>query len=212
MWTDADLAGDPDESKSTSGIFLGVTGGNTFVALSGSSTKQTSTAASTGEAEIVAAFQGQKSVGIPALFLWEVLLDRKGMKVQFNEDNEACLAICRTGRNPSLRHVDRTQKISVGWLHEQWGDTYEGWACSSHMMCADIFTKAFATKDRAYWWQVVKLIAHLTPKEWEEFKSPPPTPKAKWKPSSLEGGPSLADQDDPEPKHAANGEPQVAKR
>jgi hypothetical protein len=31
MWTDADLAGDPDESKSTSGIFLGVTGGIEWV-------------------------------------------------------------------------------------------------------------------------------------------------------------------------------------
>ena len=110
-----------------------------------------------------------------------------------------------------MRHVDRTQKISIGWLHEQWGDTYEGWACSSSLMCADLFTKAFATKDRAYWWQVVRLIAHLTPNEWEEFNSPLPTPKTKRKPSSLEGGPSLAVQDDPKATKTANGETQVAK-
>jgi hypothetical protein len=170
LWTDADWANDKD-AKSVSGVFSAIAGRNSFAVLSGSSTKQTSIATSTPEAEIVAAYTGIKAVGIPALSLWETLLGRKAMKVQFQEDNEACLAIMRSGKAPTMRHVSRTQKIDIGFLHDQWDVSYTGWSCHTHLMCADIFTKPFLTKDRLEWARVRRLIAHFTPAEFNEFSA-----------------------------------------
>ena len=34
------------------------------------------------------------------------------------EDNAACAQIIVSGKNPSLRHVLRTQKVDIKWLHE----------------------------------------------------------------------------------------------
>ena len=35
-------------------------------------------------------------------------------------DNQAMLSIRKTGRNPTLRHLSRTHRVSVAWLHEQY--------------------------------------------------------------------------------------------
>ena len=61
-----------------------------------------------------------------------------------------------------MRHLGRTHKVSVAWLHEQYsGDSMDTSYCDSSLQCADIFTKAFTDKIR--WGPVCKLIAHFKP-------------------------------------------------
>ena len=76
LFVDADFAGDRDDSKSTSGNFLVLTGPNTYFPLTWSSTKQTSTSRSTTESEVVSLAQGVFSEAIPASILWTLILGR----------------------------------------------------------------------------------------------------------------------------------------
>ena len=116
---------------------------------------------STPEAEIVAADFSLRMMGLPILDLCEVVL-RPDPTLFFHEDNQAMIAVCRSGRNPTMRHLHRTHRVSVDWLHEifQRDDvvlTYE----VSDRQCADIFTKAFANPEK--WRHVCELIAVLSP-------------------------------------------------
>jgi hypothetical protein len=74
LYTDADFAGDPDNARSTSGVYLCLRGPNSFVPLGSSSKRQTCVSHSTPEAEIVAADFGLRSEGLPAITLWETIL------------------------------------------------------------------------------------------------------------------------------------------
>ena len=43
----------------------------------------------------------------------------KSFTVQFMEDNQATITILTTGESQSMRHTDRTQRVSFGWLQQQ---------------------------------------------------------------------------------------------
>ena len=77
LYGDADLASEIEDSISTSGVFLEVQGPDTRFPLTGQSKKQTAVSHSTPEAEIVAADHAIRTEGLPALQLWEILLERK---------------------------------------------------------------------------------------------------------------------------------------
>ena len=62
MWTDADWAGDRTDWRSTSGVFVSAIGNHTDFPLYARSKKQTATATSTPEAELVAANYGTRKV------------------------------------------------------------------------------------------------------------------------------------------------------
>ena len=74
------------------------------------------------------------------------------------------LRVIETGRNPTMRHLHRTHRVSVSWLHERFTGNedldliYE----TSETMCADIYTKAFS--DRLKWQAVCSLINVVDPK------------------------------------------------
>ncbi len=76
---------------------------------------------STPEADIVAADLGVRTVGLPAITLWEVLLGRSAQCV-LCEDNETCIRVLETGRNPTMRHIGRTHKVDVAFLDERFAD------------------------------------------------------------------------------------------
>ena len=150
VFADADFAGDSD-AKSTSGCFEELNGPHTCFPLLGRSAKQGCTAHCTAEAEVVALNAATREVAIPALAFWDAI-GPKGhqMGVELMEDNQATIAIVTTGKNPSLRHVQRTQKVNIQWLH----DVYQGGIpnCSDRLKLtyvktgeqkADIFTKPF---------------------------------------------------------------------
>ena len=72
---------------------------------------------STPEAEIVAADLSLRHCGLPSFALWHTLLPHKP-KLIFHEDSQAMIRVMETGRNPAMRYLSRTHRVSVAWLHE----------------------------------------------------------------------------------------------
>ena len=76
------------------------------------------------------------------------------------------IRVVQTGRNPTMRHLNRVHRISVAWLHEQLGNPGGKTACTkcnlfyekSEEMAADIYTKAFSEPIK--WEGVSRLINH----------------------------------------------------
>jgi len=166
IYADADWAGDKPTFHSTSGCFLCLSGRNTFYPLAAVSKKQTCVSHSTPEAEIVAADTAIRTVGIPAMQLWDVILHTHKRKLQatFKEDNEAAIKVMSSGRNPTMRHMQRTHGLDLAWLCERFdkGD-YNLTYCPTRSMSADIFTKGFTDKNK--WIHARKLIGHYIPNE-----------------------------------------------
>jgi hypothetical protein len=160
LYTDADFAGDPDNARSTTGVFLCLRGPNTFVPLGATSKRQTCVSHSTPEAEAVAADHGIRTEGLPALPLWELLLARK-LRIQWWEDNSAVIQIMTTGRNPTIRYMGRTHKVDLSFLHEvASGPCCSLRHCHTDLMAADIFTKPFLVD--AKWTHARMLIGVVT--------------------------------------------------
>ena len=105
--------------KLTSGVFLASVGRRSYFPLSGISKKQSSVSHSTPEAEIVAMDLAVRAEGIPALTIWEVISRATKAQLHFLEDNSAALRVVQTGKNPTMRHMGRTHKVSLQWLHER---------------------------------------------------------------------------------------------
>ena len=96
---------------------------------------------------MAAAHHAVKSTLIPALDLWDVLLP-VGYKIIFNEDNSAMIQVVTTGRNPTMKHLNRVHRIDVRFLHEQIFQRKSDipiliMHADSELMCADIYTKIF---------------------------------------------------------------------
>ena len=117
LFADADFAGCKVTLRSTSGAFLALSGPNTFFPLGAHSRKQTCVPHSTPEAELVAADAALRLEGLPAIDLWDVILDRS-VVLKFWEDNDAAIKIMLSGRNPTMRHMARTHRVDTMWLHE----------------------------------------------------------------------------------------------
>ena len=138
-----------------------MSGSDTCFPIQACSKKQTSVSHSTPEAEIVAADMAVRTIGTPALNLWDVLLEKQ-VQCIFHEDNSAMIQVCRTGRNPTMRHLGRTHRVDVHWLHERFQDPafllYEE---DIKGMRADIFTKGFIDADK--WGYALYLVNHVYP-------------------------------------------------
>ena len=115
--------------------------------MSAQSNKQTAVSHSTVEAELVAADQALRTSGLPALPLWERLLNRP-LELERYQDNQAAGRIMATGRAPALRHIKRTHCVSVAWLHERVSSPELNLNdCVSEVMAADIVAKHFVNKE-----------------------------------------------------------------
>ena len=68
---------------------------------------------STPEAEIVAADTAIRTLGIPAIDLWDVVFD-KTTPVEFLEDSESIIVVINSGKNPTMRHLQCTHDVSIG--------------------------------------------------------------------------------------------------
>jgi len=117
---------------------------------------------STPEAEIVAADYAIRQEGLPALSLWDVLAPGHAPMV-FQEDNEAMIKVCKSGKNPTMRGLLRTHGVSVAFLKETFdrGDVDLRYVQSSRQ-AADIYTKGFTNSDA--WNLVTTLIGIYDPK------------------------------------------------
>ena len=75
MFQDASFAGDLMDSKSTSGGLLALVGPKTFVTLAWRCKKQTAVSHSSAEAEVISLDAGVRMEGIPALVLWDQIVE-----------------------------------------------------------------------------------------------------------------------------------------
>ena len=72
---DSDFAGDLEDSKSTSGGTLCVFGSHTLVPISWMCKKQACVSHSSAEAENISLDAGLRTDGIPALDLWDLIIE-----------------------------------------------------------------------------------------------------------------------------------------
>ena len=82
VFQDSDIAGDLEDSKSTSGGTLCFFGSHTFVPISWICKKRTSVSHSSTESEIISLDAGLRLDGIPALDLWDLIVAVLGKTTQ----------------------------------------------------------------------------------------------------------------------------------
>jgi hypothetical protein len=64
-------------------------------------------------------------------------------KIQIMGDNKGMLCVMKSGRNPTMRHLSRSHRVSVAWLHEQYKrENFEFAYVETDSMAADMFTKS----------------------------------------------------------------------
>ena len=156
LFADADFAGC---SKPWS--HMHIQGGHTRFPLSGGSKRQGCLSHSTPEAEIVAADVTLRTMGLPALSIWETLTG-KSPKLVFHDDNQGMIGVVRSGKNPTMRHLERIHGISITSMHEHFKRcNYVLMHEVTSKMAADIHTKGF--KNPLAWKGACMLINLLDP-------------------------------------------------
>jgi hypothetical protein len=152
-WPDADLNGDVLTTKSTSGEWLEISGGDgRGMPVAWGARRQTATSLHTQEAETVSVASILKSEAIPAQNLMQQILGRP-IPIKVMEDNEACIVALKKGYSPTMRHIARTQRISVGFVYdcftlpnlEDGGISIHKVATAEHK--GDMFTKFLGAAD-----------------------------------------------------------------
>ena len=145
-FTDADHAGEVATSHSTSGccLFLADTAGEMKCLLSWRSKKQTVTAASTGEAEVVATHDASKAVLIPFVGTFDAFMPLQGFMFGDASVAERCI---KAGWSKNMRYVRKHQRVSISMLHDIFNEEENHCQCyyrhvSSEKNTADTFTKA----------------------------------------------------------------------
>ena len=123
-FVDADFCGEVEHTRSTSGMVVVLRGPNTWFPLAWVSKKQSSTARSTTEAELISAARAYYDHIIPLLDVFDTILKGKVMKVpedfdgqmecRLMEDNQATKKIAEKGWSPKLAHVGRVHKVNIG--------------------------------------------------------------------------------------------------
>ena len=111
----------------------------------------------------MAADTALRTLGIPALSLWKVLA-KVFPQLLFHDDNQGMIGVVRSGRNPTMRHLERTHGISIAPCmniskRNHFVLIYEITA----KMAADIHTKGF--KNPMAWKKACMLINLLEPQD-----------------------------------------------
>lgn len=87
------------------------------------------------------------------------LVPPKSIQGVLVEDNQATIRILENGRSPTFRHADKTQRVNLSWLEEQfkrkWYRLVHG---PSVLQAADILTKPFTNSEK--WKFAVELLGH----------------------------------------------------
>jgi len=161
------------------------------MALGAGSNMQTSTAQSTPEAELASLQEGMKKRGESAFVLWNRILKRFHVNdvlrlpyeasdskaawkivIFLHEDNTVCIHAAKTGRNPTMKTLERNFGVSVAWLNERLkSGEYVIVHCGSKNMSADIYTKGFT--DKCLWERLNQLTNVFTPEQIKNFNINP---------------------------------------
>ena len=86
------------------------------------------------------------------------MFSQRSIKGVFVEDKHATIRILENGKSPTFRHTDKTQRVNLSWLEEQfkrrWYKLVHG---PSMLQAADIITKPFVSAEK--WRLAVNLLA-----------------------------------------------------
>ena len=163
IYADADFAGCEESLRSTSGAHMVIQGRHTRFPVAGASKRQGCVSHSTPEAEIIAADFALRTMGVPVVDLWRIISGQEP-KVIFHDDNQPMIAVIRSGKNPTMRHIERSHGISITWMHEMFLSSYIILIYEiTSKMAADIHTKAF--RDPMAWKRACLLINVLEDKD-----------------------------------------------
>jgi len=89
-----------------------------------------------------------------------------------HEDNTVCIHAAKTGRNPTMKTLERNFGVSVAWLNERLkSGEYIIVHCGSKNMSADIYTKGFT--DKCLWERLNQLTNVFTPAQIKDFNINP---------------------------------------
>ena len=110
----------------------------------------------------------------------------------FVEDNQATIRILENGKSPTFRHTDKTQRINLSWLSEQYK---RGWYNltygPSKMQVADILTKPFTNAEK--WKFAISLMSHVMSPERVKSAKPQLASPSKPQPQALVTGRSCGE-------------------
>lgn len=122
-YSDADFACCLATQRSTVGGHLCIEGRPSHSHLHSLSKRQDSTASSTLEAEFVDAVTVIRHMLVSSLDLWGMLRQKryKNLRGVLREDNDACMKVIQSGRNPTMRHLHRVHGVSVRVFHANAG-------------------------------------------------------------------------------------------
>jgi hypothetical protein len=99
----------------------------------------------------------RRAVVLPSLDLLRAMTGVNYAPLHFREDNQATIAVVRSGRNPTTRYLGRAHRVSVAGLCEMFKQplVFLGYA-ETQYMAADICTKGFTDPNK--WRHVCRLI------------------------------------------------------
>ena len=125
-------------SKSTTGIFLVMQGQNgTFWLIHWYARRQKCVSRSTTEAEAVALAEGTYEDALPSMFLWDTIFPSVSILLV------AVIQVVEKGFSVKLRHLPRTQRLSIAALPEIYSQGQHVLRyVESAKQLADILTKA----------------------------------------------------------------------
>ena len=118
VYIDGDFASCPYTSKSISGIVCVLQTGSSYFPLLWSSKKQSSTARSTTEAELIACASALFGEALNLHTMIESLTEVR-VPVSFQQDNQAAITVVQSGYSAKLRHAGRVHRVNVASTHEQ---------------------------------------------------------------------------------------------
>ena len=65
------------------------------------------------------------------------------------EDNQATIRILESGKSPAFRHADKTQRLNLGWISEQFKRKHYVLAyINTQLQAADVLTKPFTSAEK----------------------------------------------------------------
>ena len=117
VYTDSDFAACPYSAKSTSGILIIIRTEDAVFPLYWTSRKQSSTARSTPEAEMIAMSTAMFFEAFSVQTMLEHLLQRS-VRVTYKQDNLGVVQISQSGYSVKLRHAPRVHRVNVCSVHE----------------------------------------------------------------------------------------------
>ena len=106
------FAGDLVTQRSTTGVHFCIEGNVSHFPIHGVSRRQDCVSSSTPEAELVSGHYAYYKVMLPSLDLWNVLLPTADKGV-FHEDNTAMIQVVKTGKNPTMKHLNSVHRVCV---------------------------------------------------------------------------------------------------